>query len=325
MSSASQAPPLRPPPAGSEGRTLGRCPHRPPELPLHPPGRRPRCHPAGCRSSGERAVSRPRPSRRGTDNPPPPGLCRATARRDRGAPGGQASSHAILQPEECRKARGKRGGMPAGRTEEEQERLQKAERVPARDRAVWKKRERQRGREQARSEPQLPARRALFIPGRRAGPPADNPRPARSAPLPAAPYRAPSGEAAAAGGTPAAARPGHVGPGAIYSGRKRRAAALGRRSPQPRALHMDPAPAPAREREGGGRRAGRSRVRGDGERTAGQLALRAARGRSRALVPAAPSPPPVPYRPDGSRRVWGAAAARRGCRQKSAGVVKQWE
>lgn len=128
-------------------------------------------------------MSRPRPSRRGTDNPPPPGLCRATARRDRGAPGGQASSHAILQPGERRKARGKRGGMPAGRTEEEQERLQKAERVPARDRAVWKKRERQRGREQARSEPQLPARRALFIPGRRAGPPADNPRPARSAPL----------------------------------------------------------------------------------------------------------------------------------------------
>lgn len=119
---------------------------------------------------------------------------------------------------------------------------------------------RHRGREQARSEPQLPARHALFTPGRREG--RRRGAPARSAPR--TPYRAPSGEATAAGGTPAAPRPGHVGPGAIYSGRKRRAAALGRRSPQPRALHM--APAPDGEREGGGQAGARCAGTGKGLR-----------------------------------------------------------
>lgn len=175
MRSASPAPSQRPP-ARSVCGTLGHCPRS--ELPLHPPAA---MSPRRVPQLGARAGCRPQPSRRRTDHPPPPGPGRATARRDRGAPGGQASSHAILQPGERRKARGKRGGMPAGRTEDEQEQLQKAERVPARDRAVWKKRETERERASTKRA-SAPGSPRLAYPGAPSGAAAGEPLPG---PLPA--------------------------------------------------------------------------------------------------------------------------------------------
>lgn len=133
---------------------------------------------------------------------------------------------------------GRKDASPAS-TEEERERLQEAGARPSpRQRSLEENREREKG--QARREAQLPAprgapRRPLPTAGRRGscrlqgsrrgslpGPPAPSlPRSVALQPAALQPQR----------------RPGHVGPGAIYSGRKRRRAALGRRSPPHEMLH----------------------------------------------------------------------------------------
>lgn len=133
---------------------------------------------------------------------------------------------------------GRKGASPAS-AEEERERLQEAGARPSPNREVWKKTERERrDRRDARLSSRLPeGHRAAPCLQRGAAVPAASGGSRRgSLPGPPAPSL-PRSVAVQPAALQPQRRPGHVGPGAIYSGRKRRRAALGRRSPPPEMLH----------------------------------------------------------------------------------------